>query len=119
MEQEIIKKTQEHDKQFVLINEKLDKHDKRFDQIDERQDLMAMTLAKQGERLDSIDEKLEQVATKEDISRVINTLDEMVGHYRKKDQESTLAAHDFKRVEDKVEEHDADIKEMKKVLEMV
>ena len=63
-----------------------------------------------------MDEKLEQVATKEDISKMTNTLDRIVKLAETKDQELTLIAHGLRVVEEKVEANTKDIQKMKPAL---
>lgn len=120
---EVIKKLKEHDKLFVAIDkrfEAVDRRfeaiDKRFDQVDKQIDLLARTVADHTDRFDRIEVKLEDVATKEDISKVMNTLDKIVGLYEKKDQELTMQAHNVKRLDDRVETLEKDVRRMKPAL---
>ncbi|OGH95044.1 MAG: hypothetical protein A2538_05175 [Candidatus Magasanikbacteria bacterium RIFOXYD2_FULL_41_14] len=117
------KKLAEHDQQFVKIDKRFDAVDKRFeavdkrfDQIDGQIDFLAKKMLEHDGRLDHIDEKLEQTATKDDISRVMNSLDKIVKLYENKDQELPFLARGLRNVEDKVEVHDKDIKAMKPLL---
>ena len=114
------KKFAEHDKRFSGIDKKLADHDKRFDAVDKRFDkmddcfdLLARTAAEHTDRLDRLDEKLNNMATKDDISRVIDTLDAVVRYYKKKDEELAAQALNTRRLTDKVKEHDRDIRQMK------
>ena len=121
--EEVIKKLKEHDKIFVSIRKRFDQVDKRFeavdkrfDQVEQQVDFLARKTLEHGERLERIENKMEFVATKDDISRVINTLDEMVGYYRKKDQELLLFAHGLKKADDRIEVLETDVKKMKPLL---
>ena len=128
--QEVLKKLEdidnklvEHDQKFVEIDRRFDAVDKRFeavdkrfDQIDGQIDFLAKKMLEHDGRLDHIDEKLEQTATKDDISRVMNSLDKIVKLYENKDQELPFLARGLRNVEDKVEVHDKDIKAMKPLL---
>ena len=115
--------TQEFVKLLDIIDKKLADHDKRFDAVDKRFDkmddcfdLLARTAAEHTDRLDRLDEKLNNMATKDDISRVIDTLDAVVRYYKKKDEELAAQALNTRRLTDKVEEHDRDIRQMKPLL---
>lgn len=123
MSQEIIKKLDEHTGQLGNLNEKVDhlneqveiiaqkvlEHGKRFDRVDQQIDLLARTVADHTERLGRIEEKLEQTSTKEDISKLVGRFDEVIGLYKKKDQELTFMGEHVKRVEEKVEQNTKDI----------
>src|SRR3989339_1936000 len=128
--QEVLKKLEdidnklvEHDQKFVEIDRRFDAVDKRFEAVDKRFDhidgqidFLARKMLEHDGRLDHIDEKLEQTATKDDISRVMNSLDKIVKLYENKDQELPFLARGLRNVEDKVEVHDKDIKAMKPLL---
>ena len=131
--QEVLKKLEdidnklvEHDQKFVEIDRRFDAVDKRFEAVDKRFDhidgqidFLARKMLEHDGRLGHIDEKLEQTATKDDISRVINSLDKIVKLYENKDQELPFLARGLRNVEDKVEAHDKDIKVMKPLLGLV
>lgn len=102
------------------IIKKLENHDKRFDSMDNRLDLLATTVVDIQEKLKEHDNKFDRItitvvdiqeqvndiketmATKSDISNMSNTLDELVGLAKKKDQELTFMGVRVKRVEDDV-----------------
>lgn len=98
------------------VLKKLNEHDKRFDQHDEQFDITARTLADHSERLDRIENKLESVATKEDISKVLNTLDALVKVYKKNEEEIIVLAHGQKIANDRLDAAEADIRQMKPAL---
>ena len=54
-------------------------------------------------RLNRLEQILENLATKDDISNVLTVLDEVVGLARKKDQELVMMSHGLRRVTDDVE----------------
>lgn len=63
---------------------------KKLKDHDAKLDIIARTVAEHTDRLDSIDGKLDGMVTKiDDISRIMNVLDEYVGMTKKKDQELT------------------------------
>ncbi len=106
MEKRILKKLEAHDLRFDQHDQKFKEHDQRFDLIDQKLD-------KHGQRLDKltiavvdIQEEIvsikETMATKEDIRGLAVTLDDLVGLYKKSDQELTFMGHRLDRVEDDV-----------------
>lgn len=128
--EEVIKKLEEYDGQFDRLNKKLEAHDKKFEEHDkhfvainkklqdhdDQLDIIARTVADHTERLDRIEDKLNGMATKLDISKVMNTLDEIVVYYKKKDQETSLLNHDVRNLEDRVDVVEKDVKQMKPAL---
>ena len=82
MSDQIIKKLEAHDAQLELI---------------------ARTVVDHTERLDRIEENM---ATKQDLGKITETLDDLVGLARKKDQELTFISHHLQRV-------DADVQKIK------
>ncbi|HLD20389.1 MAG TPA: hypothetical protein VJB93_04050 [Patescibacteria group bacterium] len=102
MSEEIIKKLHEHDQRF-------DEHDKRFDQLDDRVDFIARKVLEHDDRLDRIEENM---ATKADIDRLMNTLDTLVGLFTKTDQELIFMGERVKRVEEKTEKNTKDISQI-------
>jgi DNA repair ATPase RecN len=104
--QEVLKKLEEHDKRFS-------DHDKRFDQIDGQIDFIAKKVLEHDEQFEWVKENM---ATRADISKMTNTLDKLVKLAETKDQELTLISHGLRDVEDKVKEHDLDIRKMKPAL---
>ncbi len=98
------------------IIKKLKEQDSRFDQLDKQVDLLARTAVAHTERLDRIEDKLDGMVTKGDNQKVMNTLDEILKLAKKKDEELTVLVHNLKRMDDKVEKHDKDIKQMKPAL---
>ena len=114
--QEIYQKLQEHDRRFDEHDKRFDAIDKRFDKIEGQLDLVATKVFEHDGRLDRIEQRLENTATKDDVSKVMSVLDKLVKMYETHTQEVTLLSQDLRRVEDKVEEHDRDIKIMKPAL---
>lgn len=106
MSEEILKKLQEHDKQF-------DRQDRRFDNTDQILDFLAK---KSLEHDSNIQWLKEHMATKEDIRGISNTLDKLVQLHEKKDQELSMVAHGMKRHEDRIEKTENDIRQMKPLL---
>ena len=89
---------------------------KKFKDHDEQLDIIARVVADHTERLDRIEDKLDGMATKQDISKVMNTLDTLVGFAKNKDQELTLLAHAQKITNDRLDTIEKDIKQMKPAL---
>lgn len=79
MSEELMKKFQEHEKQI---------------------DAIVLAVVKHGETLEKIEEK---IVTKEDISKLSNTLDELVGLAKKKDQELVFMSSRIDKVEKTVQ----------------
>jgi chromosome segregation ATPase len=112
MTDEIKQILKSHGEQLDLIATKVVEHDDRLDRI-------TRAVVDNTQRLDKIDEKLEQVATKEDISRMTNTLDRIVKLTEKKDQELTFVTHDMKDFDDRLEKVEHDVKKMKPALGVI
>jgi len=74
------------------IMKKLNKHDEQLD-------LIALAVVNNTQRLDSIDEKLENMATREDINKMFKKQDEILGLLKKNDQEMTFMGQRVKRNE--------------------
>ena len=113
MSEEIIKKLNEHDqrfdehdKRFSQIDQRFDEHDKRFDQLDDRVDFIARKVLEHDDRLDRIEENM---ATKADIGRVMDTLDTLVGLFTTTEQELIFMGERVKRVEAKAEKNTQNI----------
>lgn len=53
--------------------------------------------------IQELKETVATLPTKEDLGRISNTLDTLVGIVRKTDQEVTMMVHGMRRIEDKVE----------------
>lgn len=113
---EILKKLIEHDKRFDRQYERFDRQDERSNRLESQIELLAQTAVEHTARFDRMEATLENMATKDDISRVMNTLDAFVGLYKKKDEEVMVLARNVKQLNDKVESHDKDIKLMKPAL---
>ncbi|MBU0670733.1 MAG: hypothetical protein ABH835_03225 [Patescibacteria group bacterium] len=89
MKDEIIRKLREHDKRFEAIDKRFDEHDKRFDKLTNA----VLTNSR------DIKEIKETMATKKDINKITDTLDELVGFAKKKDQEMSFMSQRLTRVE--------------------
>jgi len=89
-----------HDKRFDVIDRKLDEHDKRFNDHDEKFNRVFNKLLDHDQQLQDIRENM---ATKQELNKVINTLDKFVGLYVKTDQEQVFMGQRIARVESDVE----------------
>lgn len=87
MSDEIMKKLNEHDEQLEVIAVTVADNQKRLGGVEKR--LMSVEV-----RLDRIEENM---ATKEDTNKIMNTLDELVGLYRKTEQEQAFMGENVKR----------------------
>ena len=96
----IDRKLEQHDKRFDLIDRKLEQHDKRFEDHDEKFNRGFNRSLDHEEYMKWIKEEM---ATKEDMRQVINTLDGLVGLYKKTDQEQIFMGQRVSRVENDVE----------------
>ena len=74
------------------------------------EDKITQKLLEHDEKLERIEENM---AGKKDLNEIFNTLDKLFGLAEKKDQELTLGAFKIKQLNDKVEEHDRDIQQIK------
>lgn len=70
---------------------------------DEQVDLFARTLVDHTERLDRMEEKLDDVVTKEDHQEIMNTLDTLVKLAQKKDEELTMMSHTMQKQHEEIE----------------
>lgn len=62
---------------------------------------------------DDIKYIMENMSTKEDVSKMMKILDEIAQLSKKKDQELTMMAHGFARHGETIERHEMDIKQIK------
>ncbi len=90
----IAHKVTEHDKQLDFISRKVTEHDGKLDNI-------VLAVVDHSDRLDRIEENM---ATKDDLRGISNTLDKIVGLVEKRDQEVTFMGERLRRVEDDVRE---------------
>lgn len=110
----IIKKLEEHDQRFLKIDTKLEEHDQqleiivnsvnglegRFDNLESRFDNLEGRFIKLEIKVDKIEENM---ATKDDIRNITNTLDTIVGLVKKFDQELIFMGQRLSRVEAKIQ----------------
>ncbi len=66
------------------------------------EDKIIQKLLDHDERLERIEEKLNDVSTKEDINKISSTLDEILGYVKKNDQEITFMGQRVKRNEEDI-----------------
>ncbi len=113
MSDEIMKKLTEHDDQLDTIAQTVAEHTNVLQQHTDILKQHTDTLQQHTERFDRIDKILvdhseqlseikETMATKQDLSIISNTLDELVGLARKKDQELTFMSDRVSRIEEDV-----------------
>lgn len=93
------KRFDEHDRLFEEINRRLNKHDARFDHMDSQIDSLARAYLVHEERLDRIEQNM---ATKQDLARIMVTLDEIIGYVKKTDQEITMIVHALERFDERI-----------------
>ena len=86
---------------------------KKLKEHDEQLDLIARAVAEHTEHFNRIEDKLGQVSTKDDISKMMNTLDKIAGFAKKKDEELALLASGLKQTETRIGAVERDIKQMK------
>lgn len=98
MKSDIIVKLENHDKSFDFLIKKAEEHDKKFEEHDQRFDLLAAKLLEHDEKFDRVFNKLvdhdvrlerieQNMATKEDMNNIVNSIDKFVGLHTKHDQE--------------------------------
>ena len=88
----IEEKVLEHDDKLDLIAKKVLEHDDRFDRITKK-------VLEHDDRFDRIEENM---ATKEDLRSITDTLDEILGLVKKNDQELTFMGERVTRVEEDI-----------------
>lgn len=106
MDKKYIHEFKEMSKKLEKIDERLDQHDGQLEFLAEksfdhetRLDNVTRILSQHTVRLDRIEEKLENTATKDDMNRIIGTLDVLVGYAKKHEQELVFMGHRLSRVE--------------------
>jgi len=107
---EIMEKLKEHDGQLETIaatvmnhSDILADHTNTLKDHTNRLDRIEHAVIDHAEHLNRLDDKLDSLATKDDISDVLIVLDEVVVLSRKKDQELAMLSHGLRRVTDDVE----------------
>lgn len=103
-EEKIIGKLLEHDVHFKKVGDKLLEHDAHFENIDIRLDKMTNMLLNHEDRLQRIEENM---ATKQDIRGINDTLDVLVKLAKKRDEEETFMSY-------RIQEHEKEITKVKK-----
>lgn len=103
-------KFDEHDNEFKKVNKKLEEHDDKFERVfqtldehTEQLDIIARTVAEHTERFDRMEDKLNTMATKDDISKIMNVLDDIVGLTKKYDEEIVVINHNHRMLDHRVE----------------
>jgi hypothetical protein len=82
----------EHDRRF-------DAHDKRFDEHDRRFDAIAATLLRHEEKIQNIENNM---ATKQDIGKIMTVLDGIVIIVKRLDEDRFITHHRLNRIEEKI-----------------
>ena len=81
--------------------------DRRFESVDRRFEMIDTRLDNGDRRFGSIEQRLDRIestmATKDDISNIMDSLDWLVSHAKKHDQELVMMAHGFRRLSDDVD----------------
>jgi chromosome segregation ATPase len=117
----ITNKLEDHDEIFIKINNKLENHDDKFDKIDKRFDKLENSVDLLAHKVVDIDSEVknmkETMATKEDINKLADTLDYIVGKLDKNEQENVFGGNRVSRVEKKVEVHEEEIGNIKMKLD--
>jgi chromosome segregation ATPase len=113
MSEEILGILKSHGEQLKSQSEQLTSHGELFKSHGEQLDLIAMKVVEHDGRFERIEENM---ATKTDIREISNTLDKLVQLHQKKDQELTMVAHGMRRHEDRIENTEQDIRQMKPLL---
>lgn len=98
--EEIIKKLKEHDHKFEKVFETLDEHTKTLEEHTSQIDLIARTVVDHTERLDRMEKNM---ATKDDIGKILNVLDGIAGLVKKHDEEIVTINYNHKRLDHRVE----------------
>ena len=111
MENEVMKKLNEHDSQLEVIARTVAGNQERLTSVETRLDGVETRLSNVEVRLDSMDlkieqmdQKMEQFVTREDHQEVMNALDKIIGLFEKKDQELTFMGHQVKRNTEAIEQ---------------
>lgn len=118
MEKRIIELLEEQSKRSICTDQKIDQvvkdHVERFNNIDQKITTIGQKLEEHDQKFVRVFNKLlghdqqlqdirENMATKQELDKVINTLDKFVGLYVKTDQEQVFMGQRIARVESDVE----------------
>ena len=97
-----------HDRRFDLIDKKFDEHDKRFDEHDKRFDIIDIRIDKLVRAVFDLSDETrnikENMATKDDINRITNILDQQTKILKDLDRERIFGTQWLKRLDKDVEE---------------
>ncbi|MEK7158981.1 MAG: hypothetical protein AAB575_04980 [Patescibacteria group bacterium] len=116
MNEEIIKKLENHDGQLEIIAGTVLRHTEKLDEHAEKLDAIARTVLDHSGRLDRIEHKMEQLATRADHQQIMSAIDNLLKISTKRDHETTSLTYNLRIVDDKVEKHDKDITRIKTTL---
>jgi len=104
----IDKKFDEHDKRFDEHDKRFDEHDKRFDEHDKRFDIIDIRIDKLVRAVFDLSDETrnikENMATKDDINRITNILDQQTKILKDLDRERIFGTQWLKRLDKDVEE---------------
>ncbi len=91
------------------ILKKLNEHDKKFAQLGEQIDSIAIKVVEHDEQLRDIRENM---ATKDDIRGLADTMDKLLKLSIKRDEENTMTTHGMKRHEERIEKLEKGMKQI-------
>ena len=106
MKEEILKK-------IKINSDNIDRYSYKIDEMSKKINWIFNKLLDHDERLISIEQNM---ATKDDLRGISDTLDKLVGLFEKKDQETTMISHGMKRHEKRIEKLETDVEVMKPAL---
>lgn len=97
------KKFVEHDGQFAYIHKKLEQHDKKFKEHDDTLERIVNKLLEHDVRLENIEQNM---ATKQDLNEIKNTLDALVKMFDDRTKEIVVVAAGIRRLDDVTDHHE-------------
>jgi len=91
-----------HDARFDAHDKRFDAHDKRFDSIDEQIDFLARKMIEHDEDIKDIKSDLSE--TKQNVGKILHSMDDLTTYMKKHDEEITMHSHATQRLHDRDEE---------------
>ena len=103
----------EHTKRFKKIDKALDKHDKRLSSVESTcTHLVSLVMQNTAD----IKEIKETMATKADVNRIFDLIDDFTGRTNSNEEQITIGAHQLKRTDNRVDVLEKDMGKVKSVV---
>ena len=100
---EVHTKLEEHGIRFDKIDKRFEQVDKRFDEV---KDVISSMATKIIDNIEDLKTMKETVATKDDIQRIISSIDSLGSQTKDHERTAEINTHRIKELEPKVEDHE-------------